>query len=57
MTADVQNVTSNQLQSLGNNSETFSVLCHPKINQICELYLRREDEKYYIHLLGKNGEP
>jgi len=53
----IQNVTTKNLQTLSSQVKSFHIKHHGHQVNISELYLRRENNHYYLYSLGRNGEP
>jgi hypothetical protein len=56
MEAQVQNTTKNKLESFSSSGKKIKVQHHVDA-RICELYLRKVGQEYFVFVLGRNGEP
>lgn len=56
LNAQVMNATDKRMEDHSFN-KTFNVQTYHNTNTISEVHLKKEDNNYYLMLLGKNGEP
>jgi hypothetical protein len=53
---EVYNITQGSMQKF-TAQRNFNVQNHSYSFNQCEIYMKREDGKYALYVLGKNGEP